>query len=238
MMLICIDPGHGGDSLGAVGNNLMEKTLVLSAALSCAQRLQQAYGIDVVLTRRDDSTVSLAERTNLANSKGAAVLVSMHVNGFGDAAAQGIEVYHSAFRPESRKLSEAVYVTLTRDIPFRKRGLKTRLLEGGKADWYHMIREAAMPAIITECGFLTNPEDAEFMKRSDFARLYGVAVADGVAAYLNVQEEDELARLRKEIAELRAQLSYCQNARAIMAGDLVQAAKLATEMNLVLSKYK
>lgn len=237
-MLICIDPGHGGSSLGAAGNNLMEKTLVLSAALFCAQQLQQAYGLDVVLTRRDDSTVSLTERTNLTNSKGAAVLVSMHVNGFGDAAAQGIEVYHSAFRPESKKLAQAVYDALIRDIPFHKRGLKTRLLESGKADWYHMIRESAMPAIITECGFLTNPEDSEFMKRSDFTRLYGLAVADGIAAYWGVKEEDELARLRKEVADLRIQLSHCQNARASMAGDLVQAAKLAAEMNAILSKYK
>jgi len=84
MPKIFLDPGHGGNDTGAVGNGLREKDITLSIALEISRILQNEYeGVSVQLSRTKDETVSLAERTRRANSWGADLYVSIHVNAGG-----------------------------------------------------------------------------------------------------------------------------------------------------------
>ena len=93
---VVIDAGHGGDDEGARGvGGLLEKELVLDVAFRLAKRLA-GNGLQVVLTRRDDSFVPLEERTSIANDARADLFVSIHGNASRDTKVRGIETFFLA----------------------------------------------------------------------------------------------------------------------------------------------
>ena len=92
---IVLDPGHGGRDPGAIGaGGIAEKDLVLSVARKLARKLQREMGIEVVLTRKDDSFVPLEDRTAIANAENADLFVSLHMNASPSAEARGLETYY------------------------------------------------------------------------------------------------------------------------------------------------
>ena len=91
---VMIDPGHGGDDPGATGRGgMLEKHLTLDVALDLRERLR-ARGFQVHMTRENDRTVSLEERTALAESVRADVFVSLHANAAPGAKTHGLETYY------------------------------------------------------------------------------------------------------------------------------------------------
>jgi len=92
---IVIDAGHGGDQSGALYSGVPEKMVALDIALQVAAELR-AKGMQVILTRTSDRTVSLAERSAVANTSGADCFVSIHADAAANTAARGIEVFHLA----------------------------------------------------------------------------------------------------------------------------------------------
>ena len=92
---IVLDPGHGGKDPGAIGvRGAAEKDVVLSVAKKLAKKLKAEMGIEVVLTRRDDSFIPLEDRTAIANAEDADLFISLHVNAAQKSAARGIETYY------------------------------------------------------------------------------------------------------------------------------------------------
>jgi N-acetylmuramoyl-L-alanine amidase len=94
---VVIDPGHGGHDPGAKGQGVNEAELVLDIALRLEKLLQKQAGTQVVLTRRTDDFVSLAERTAIANRESADLFLSIHANASEDASARGVETYFLNF---------------------------------------------------------------------------------------------------------------------------------------------
>jgi N-acetylmuramoyl-L-alanine amidase len=91
---VVIDPGHGGKDPGAIGQNgLREKDVVLSVGKRLGEILKQRYGFNVIYTRQTDIFIPLDERTEIANSKGADLFISIHANASRRKAAKGIETY-------------------------------------------------------------------------------------------------------------------------------------------------
>jgi N-acetylmuramoyl-L-alanine amidase len=92
---IVLDPGHGGKDPGAVGvNGIAEKDIVLAVAKKLALKLKKELGVEVVLTRSDDSFVELKDRTAVANAEQADLFISLHVNASPNPEARGIETYY------------------------------------------------------------------------------------------------------------------------------------------------
>ncbi len=92
---IVLDPGHGGKDPGAVGaNGLAEKDIVLSVARKLAEKLRRELGVEVVLTRKDDTFIALEDRTAIANAERADLFISIHVNASPNAEARGLETYY------------------------------------------------------------------------------------------------------------------------------------------------
>lgn len=90
---VVVDPGHGGRDPGATGvGGLHEKNVNLSIAKRLAQRLE-SRGFNVVLTRKDDRTLDLEERTAIAESAGGDVFISIHANASRRSKTRGIEIY-------------------------------------------------------------------------------------------------------------------------------------------------
>jgi N-acetylmuramoyl-L-alanine amidase len=91
---IVIDPGHGGKEVGAVGpRGLMEKDVTLAVSQKLAAALASKFGARVVLTREDDSIVSLDQRTAIANQYRADLFLSVHMNAAVGKGAKGSETY-------------------------------------------------------------------------------------------------------------------------------------------------
>jgi N-acetylmuramoyl-L-alanine amidase len=92
---IAIDAGHGGDSHGTrTPFGLLEKDITLDIARRLQQLLEEQHSFAVIMTRRDDSAVNLAERAAIANRLGADIFVSVHVNWIEDRGARGVETYY------------------------------------------------------------------------------------------------------------------------------------------------
>ena len=94
---IVIDAGHGGHDPGASANRVVEKELVLDIALRLEKLLKEQPGMEVVLTRRDDTFVELEERTAIANRQNADLFLSIHANVARNTRATGIETYFLNF---------------------------------------------------------------------------------------------------------------------------------------------
>ena len=97
---IVIDPGHGGHDPGARSHGLRESEIVLDIALRLERRLLTQPGIEVVLTRRDDTYIPLTERTALANREQADLFLSVHANASHNDRARGVETYFLNFAPD------------------------------------------------------------------------------------------------------------------------------------------
>jgi N-acetylmuramoyl-L-alanine amidase len=96
---ICLDPGHGGSDLGAVGrSNLLEKDLTLKVAKKLKGIIESKLGLHVVMTRETDEEVSLNSRVAKANNQKAQMFVSIHVNSSYRKAATGPETYYVSLK--------------------------------------------------------------------------------------------------------------------------------------------
>lgn len=94
---IVIDPGHGGHDPGASAHRVIEKELVLDIALRLEKLLLAQPGIEVVMTRRDDTFIPLEERTAIANREAADLFLSIHANVARNRNASGVETYFLNF---------------------------------------------------------------------------------------------------------------------------------------------
>lgn len=173
--------GHGGYDSGAVGNGFKEKDLTLSIGKYCNERLKQ-YGIETKISRTTDCDSSIKSKVAASNAFKADVCMDIHINaGGGD----GSEVYYSHVSSNGKKLAQSI-VDATLDIRQNTRGIKVRLDKDG-TDYYGMIRETDAPAVLVECAFIDNETDIQIINTEAKRKVFGYAIADGVAKYLGVK---------------------------------------------------
>ena len=107
---ICIDPGHGGEDLGAVGRSkLQEKNVTLKIGLKLKKLIESKTGLRVIMTRDKDSEVSLNTRASIANNQLAQMFVSIHVNSSFRKSAYGSETFFVSLQatdPEALELAQ------------------------------------------------------------------------------------------------------------------------------------
>ena len=182
--IVVIDAGHGGVESGAVGFNddgtidLIEKNVNLPVALMVIDILK-SHGVDVRATRTTDVFVALKDRTNFANALDASLFVSIHSNAYTNTEVNGTLVMHhtskdtSAYGVSGAKLAQNI---LDRMIP--SLGTKNGGRINGSTMW--VIRNANMPSVIVELGFITNKSDRELLKTQEFREKAAQAIAAGI----------------------------------------------------------
>ena len=172
--------GHGGHDSGAVGNGFKEKDLTLSIGKYCNERLKQ-YGIETKISRTTDCDSSINSKVAASNAFKADVCMDIHINaGGGD----GSEVYYSHISSNGKKLAQAI-VDSTKKIGQNTRGIKTKLDTDG-TDYFGMIRMTDAPAVLVECAFIDS-SDVQIINTDAKRKIFGYAIADGVASYLGVK---------------------------------------------------
>jgi N-acetylmuramoyl-L-alanine amidase len=195
---IVIDAGHGGRDNGAKGNGLVEKELTLDTAFR-VEKLLQMNGFRTVLTRKDDTFVSLPDRTELANQFDPSIFVSIHFNNSVSSSAVGLETFYASAKvapdPEwswvgfFAKRKPLDYLDTGENLAgFIQAALVTHTdggNRGAKAQAFYVIRHTRAPAVLVEGGFLSNPFEARLIANPEYRERLAVAIVEGVVHYAN-----------------------------------------------------
>jgi N-acetylmuramoyl-L-alanine amidase len=196
---ICLDPGHGGKDTGNHTFWHSEKTYTLALALELRDQLQKA-GFNVILTRSNDTKVELPDRPALANRRGADLFVSLHFNATptGGNEVEGPQTYcitpvgasstdaqgeganfgaTAANRAEQKSLLLAYQVqkSLVRNLSAKDRGVRRAR--------YWVLRDAMMPAILIEGGYMTHPVESKKIYDAAYRREMAQAIVIGILTY-------------------------------------------------------
>jgi N-acetylmuramoyl-L-alanine amidase len=187
---VVVDPGHGGSESGAVAENgLYEAALNLDVAREL-ERILEADGMQVTLTRYADYRLPIATRADIVNALHPSLFVSIHHNG-GEAATRdtpGTEVYFQVADEQSRRLAglvwEEVTETLsTHDVAWRggsDAGAIYRTNRDG-GDFYGVLRRTAgVPSVLVEAAYLSNPVEAELLADEQVQTAEAQAIADAI----------------------------------------------------------
>lgn len=179
-MRVCLDPGHGGYDPGAVGpGGLKEKDVTLAVALRVGFYLQNS-GAEVFFTRASDRVSwppeveqDLAARVEIANRGQADLYLSIHCNSAPTPEAGGIETYSFRQTGKAAEVARLIQAELVRELGLRDRGVKTA--------GFYVLRHTAMPAVLTELAFISNPREEKLLSDPGFQERAAKALARAVA---------------------------------------------------------
>ena len=187
-IVVVIDPGHGGEDPGKVGiNDVLEKDLNLQISKK-VQELLKEVDIEVVMTRENDKVPDakrkdLDQRVNLINDTNPTLALCIHQNSYPDAAIKGAQVFYHTITPEAGDIASIIQEELRVVDPSNTRQIKEN-------DTYYMLKKTKVPTVIVECGFLTNPEEAEKLTQEEYQDQIAHAICNGIAKWLDGNEED------------------------------------------------
>jgi len=166
-----IDAAHGGDDAGVLGvDGAAEKDVTLAVALALQKELSKGVGLEVLLTRNTDRTMSLEERKKIIQKANPALVLSLHANaGFGKTAT-GFELYYPGFAkaraankaapaagaPDNRHLYDTV--KLARLVQKNLDSLFPRQGRGLRESGIPLAEGLAVPVLVVEMGFITNAD--------------------------------------------------------------------------------
>lgn len=184
--VVCLDAGHGGDDVGAIGeSNRYEKDDNLKLTLLVAEKLK-ADNIRVILTRDDDTFISLDNRCKIANRKKATLFVALHRNSADSGS--GVEIWAESSAPENGMLlADNILAKLDEVGISKNRGVKTGIISNANGDYY-VNKHTDMPSCLVEMGFITSDDDNKLF--DDNLDKYASAIADGICETLSVVFED------------------------------------------------
>ncbi len=189
--MIVIDAGHGGEDGGAEVNGVLEKDINLSIAgkLSeilrlCGCRVTEIRDEDISVydsdaqTLREKKVSDLKRRVEIANESDNNILVSIHQNKFDNSAYSGAQLFYSSNHDDSRVLAESIRGAITSLLQKDN----TRELKPAGSDIY-LLDHAEVPAVIVECGFLSNQQERSKLMDDAYQNEMAYAVAMGVLEY-------------------------------------------------------
>ena len=184
--LIIVDPGHGGFDPGKPGiKGLDEKHLNLKIALLLRDYLENAGAI-VIMTRTTDDDVDgmdgvkhkskdMVERKKLA--EGGDILISIHQNSFTQPSVHGAQVFFNNKSEDGKLLAKTIQSTIKTYVD------ETNRREAKSNTNYYVLKATEMPAVIIECGFLTNPEEEEKLNSEAYQEKMALGIYLGIVKY-------------------------------------------------------
>ena len=185
-MKIVIDAGHGYNTPGKQSpDGMKEYEFNRETAAFTKQYLEKTEDFTVHFVHEDGRDVPLSERIRKAHALGADLYISIHANAAGTGdwhEANGIETYVYSGRPkESLSLAEMVQHDLAKATQLKSRGVKTAN--------FQVLRETKCPAILIECGFMTNQEEAALLKTKAYRKTCGESIAKSILTHYKLSNE-------------------------------------------------
>lgn len=180
---VVLDAGHGGVDPGA-GSNLnggaREKDYALDTTLAATEYLR-SQGVNVVLTRDTDKTLTLGQRSAISNAINTNLFASVHYNA-SNGSGNGVEVYYNhrdASGGPSKTAAKNVLNRILEKFSLKNRGIKTRLNSSG-TDYLYVLRNTNAPAILIECAFIDNAYDMGLLNSSTKVKTIGTQIGKGI----------------------------------------------------------
>ena len=181
--VVVIDAGHGGHDPGKVGvNDALEKDINLQIAEK-VKKLLEKNNIEVVMTREDDvmedtKLEDMKKRVALINKTKPAITVSIHQNSYSDQSVKGAQVFYYVNSDVSQEAASLMQEELRKVDTSNTRQIKSN------SDFYMLIK-TEVPTIIVECGFLSNPGEAEKLITDEYQEEMAQAICDGIITWLS-----------------------------------------------------
>jgi N-acetylmuramoyl-L-alanine amidase len=190
--VVILDPGHGGIDGGAQANGIVEKGINLAIAQNLRDLLS-VQGFHVIMTREDDRSIHDEGITQIARQKRSdlhnrlaimedhpeAIFISIHQNQFPQPSCQGAQIFYSQNRLESQKLAQAIQESFQRNLqPENSRQIKPA------QNNLFLLYEAKIPAVMAECGFLSNPQESQKLAETEYQEQVAFTIFDGLMDFL------------------------------------------------------
>ncbi len=188
--LIILDAGHGGNDPGKIGvDGTLEKELNLKIAMKVKTLLEQ-QDMEVLMTREDDGGLydenasnkkvqDMKRRCELINEEQPACVVSIHQNSYHEEGVHGAQVFYYGTSADSQELAGILQSELVSFVdPQNHREAKAN-------DTYYLLKKTEVPAVIVECGFLSNWEESGKLKDENYQDRLAWAIHMGILKYLN-----------------------------------------------------
>lgn len=187
--VVLIDAGHGGWDPGMVTeDNTLEKDLNLQVALKLQQYLEQS-GCYVIMTRATDEALGdtkmndMRQRKQIANEQQADIMVSIHQNSYPKESVHGAQVFYYNESEKSKLLAECIQTEINNVVdPTSTRTAKPN------SDYY-MLKQTSIPAVIIECGFMTNPTDLTNLQDENYQAKLAWAIYLGIIDYFEAVDQ-------------------------------------------------
>ncbi len=190
---VVIDAGHGGEDGGtSSAAGLVEKDINLSIAKKLAEMLR-ANGVNVVMTREDDrllydrnidfhgrkKKLDMAARLNIINQAENAIFVSIHMNSYTSPQYSGLQVWYSPHNADSEVLASVIQAGNKALLqPDNERKIKSA------TSTIFLLDKATCPAVLVECGFLSNPDEAAEFASDDHRQRVALLLCSSILEFL------------------------------------------------------
>lgn len=184
-MKVGLDPGHGGKDRANRGpTGYIEADGALDIAIACMNELVN-HGIEVVMTRKKDATLSLTQRAKILNDAKVDIALSIHSNACGNPKVRGVETIHSIHTGGlGDELATIIYKRLQNDLGLPGRRVFSRESENYPGhDYYTIIQKTRMPTVIVEVEFHTNPDAEKLLKDPEFRKRAGECLANAILEF-------------------------------------------------------
>lgn len=190
---VVLDAGHGGEDGGCEGGGLVEKDLNLDITLQVATLLRE-QGINVVLTRDTDTLLydknsdyegkkkyqDVRRRLEITAGQENPVLISIHMNSFSQSKYSGLQVWYSKTDARSKKLADLIQSNVKNELqPNNKRVTKAATSS------IFLLHNATFPAVLIECGFLSNPNEAHLLSDPNYRQQLANIIFRSIMTYIS-----------------------------------------------------
>lgn len=183
--VIILDAGHGGWDPGKTGmQGEDEKNINLSVMTKLQQYLEQSGAI-VMVTRTTDEALGsgkrtdMAERKKIANENNGDILVSIHQNAFPSERAKGAQVFYHKTSEDGKRLAELVQESLRTYVD------EENTRQAKQNSDYYILRTTEIPAVIVECGFLSNAGEEQLLNQEAYQDQLAWAIYLGILEYFS-----------------------------------------------------
>lgn len=190
--IIVLDAGHGEPDGGAVGKSGTKESVINLAVTKVVEAELEKAGYTVIMTRSDEKAIytkeedsvrnkkrsDLSERARIANESGAAILISIHMNSYVVEKYSGPQVFYALGSTEGKRAAEKIRESFLKNIGDHC----TREIKEVN-DGIYLLKNTKIPAVLVECGFLSNNAEEALLITKAYQEKMGKAVADGILSY-------------------------------------------------------
>ncbi|MBR2869236.1 MAG: N-acetylmuramoyl-L-alanine amidase [Clostridia bacterium] len=196
--VIIIDAGHGGIDGGTqTKDGVLEKDINLSIAMKLSDVLT-SFGYNVIMTRKTDASIhsdgvtgirnqkisDIKNRLHIIESTENAIFISIHQNYFSQSKYNGAQIFYSKNNPLSEKLAQSIRTSIISSL---QKDNTREIKQSGKE--IYLLNKATVPAVMVECGFLSNKEEADLLITEKYQHKIAFFIATGITDFIKTSEE-------------------------------------------------